>query len=80
MTARLPATRCRLVIPSSAALLMVRRVSSAILLAMVLGILGGALGYYLAFTMELPTGASIVACSALALIPGLLVRARRKDT
>ncbi len=69
-----------LVIPSSAALLIVRRVSSAIVLAMVLAVAGGALGYYVAFAHELPTGASIVGCSALALLPGVLLRARRRDT
>jgi len=69
-----------LVIPSSAALLLVGRVSFALPVAIVLGMGGGALGYYVAFTQEWPTGASIVACSALALIPGLLVRAVKKDS
>jgi zinc transport system permease protein len=68
-----------LVIPSSAALLLVKRVSAALPLSMLFGVAGGALGYYVAFTQELPTGASIVACSALALIPGLILRALKKD-
>ena len=68
-----------LVIPSSAALLIVRRVSHALPVAMLLGVGGGALGYYVAFTCELPTGASIVASSAVALIPGLVLRALRRD-
>jgi zinc transport system permease protein len=68
-----------LVIPSSAALLLVRRVVWAIPLAMGLAAAGGALGYYLAFTAELPTGPSIVAASAVALVPGLIARALRRD-
>jgi zinc transport system permease protein len=68
-----------LVIPSSAALLLVNRVSAALPLAMLFGVGGGALGYYVAFTREWPTGASIVACSALALIPGLLLRAVKRE-
>jgi zinc transport system permease protein len=69
-----------LVIPSSAALLLVGRVSFALPLATFFAVCGGAFGYYVAFTREWPTGASIVACSALALVPGLLVRAVRKDS
>ena len=67
-----------LVIPASGALLLVRRVSWALPVAMLLAIGGGALGYYVAFVSELPTGATIVACSALALVPGLIVRALRR--
>jgi zinc transport system permease protein len=69
-----------LVIPSSAALLLLDRVSFALPLAMLLAVGGGALGYYVAFTREWPTGASIVACSALALVPGLVLRAVRKGS
>jgi zinc transport system permease protein len=69
-----------LVIPSSAALLLVNRVSFALPLAVLFAIAGGGLGYYVAFAQEWPTGASIVACSAVALIPGLLVRAVRKES
>jgi zinc transport system permease protein len=69
-----------LVIPSSAALLIVNRVSRALPVAILFAILGGAGGYYIAFTREWPTGASIVACSALALLPGMLLRAVRKES
>ena len=69
-----------LVIPSSAALLLVNRVSFALPLAVLFAVAGGAFGYYVAFAQEWPTGASIVACSALALIPGLIVRAVRKES
>lgn len=69
-----------LVIPSSAALLIVRRLSWAIPLAMALAAAGGALGYYLAFVAELPTGASIVASSSLALVPGLILRVTRRES
>jgi ABC-type Mn2+/Zn2+ transport system permease subunit len=69
-----------LAIPSSSALLLVRRISVALPLAMVFAMAGGALGYYVAFVSgQYPTGASIVACSALFLIPGLVVRAVRRD-
>jgi zinc transport system permease protein len=69
-----------LVIPSSSALLLVGRVSFALPVAVVFAIAGGALGYYVAFSQEWPTGASIVACSALAFLPGLIVRAVRKES
>jgi zinc transport system permease protein len=69
-----------LVLPSSAALLLVNRVSHALPVSIFFAVAGGSLGYYVAFTREWPTGASIVACSALALIPGLLLRAVRKDS
>jgi zinc transport system permease protein len=68
-----------LAIPSSAALLLVRRIYIALPLAVVFGICGGALGYYVAFTYEWPTGASIVCCSAVFLIPGVVMRAVRRD-
>jgi zinc transport system permease protein len=69
-----------LAIPSSAALLLVRRVSHALPVAIFFAVAGGALGYYVAFTSAWPTGASIVACSALALIPGLVVRSVRRES
>jgi len=69
-----------LVIPSSSALLLVRRVSHALPLAILFAVAGGGFGYYVAWTCEWPTGASIVACSALALVPGLVLRVVRKES
>lgn len=66
-----------LVIPSSAALLLLDRVSVAVPVAMAFAIGGGALGYYVSFVYEWPPGPAIVACSALALLPGLGLRAVR---
>lgn len=63
-----------LVIPPAAALLLVDRVVWAFPLAVVFALCGGALGYWLAFTKEVPTGASIVAASALFLLPGMVKR------
>lgn len=63
-----------LVIPPAAAQLLVRRVVWAFPLSVLFALLGGSLGYYLAFTRQLPTGAAIVAASAFFLIPGLLRR------
>jgi zinc transport system permease protein len=68
-----------LVLPSSAALLLVNRVSAALPVSIAFGVGGGALGYYVAFTREWPTGASIVACSSLALIPGVILRALKRE-
>lgn len=68
-----------LVLPSSAALLLVNRVSAALPLSVLFSVAGGALGYYVAFTREWPTGASIVACSSLALIPGVILRALKRE-
>lgn len=64
-----------LVIPAAAAQLLVRRVRWAFPLAMTFAVAAGFLGYYLSFTRRYPTGAAIVATSALFLLPGLLRRA-----
>jgi zinc transport system permease protein len=69
-----------LAIPSSAALLVARRISVVMPLAVIFAVLGGALGFYAAFTMELPTGPAVVAVSALFLIPGVVIRLIRRGT
>lgn len=66
-----------LVIPATAAQLLVRRVHWAFPLAMLFGSLGGALGYYVAFVGEYPTGPSIVVSCTLFLVPGVLLRTLR---
>ncbi len=67
-----------LVIPAAGALLLVRRAAWAFPLSVGFAILGGAFGYYLAFTRKLPTGAAIVATCGLFLLPGIVVRALRR--
>ena len=64
-----------IVIPAAAALLLVRRVTWAFPLAVAFGVLGGAFGYYLAFTRKFPTGAAMVATCGLFLVPGIITRA-----
>jgi zinc transport system permease protein len=64
-----------LVIPPAAAQLLVRRVVWAFPLSVLFALLGGGLGYYVAFTRQVPTGAAIVATSAVFLVPGLMRRA-----
>ena len=63
-----------LVIPPAAALLLVRRVAWAFPLAVLFAVVGGFLGYYVAFSREVPTGAALVATSAAFLVPGLVWR------
>ncbi|MBI4510487.1 MAG: metal ABC transporter permease [Deltaproteobacteria bacterium] len=63
-----------LIIPAASAQLLVKRIQWAFPLSVAFAMAGGALGYYVAFTRELPTGAAIVATSALFLLPGLLRR------
>ena len=63
-----------LVVPAAGAQLLVWRAALMFPLAMLFAMLAGAIGYYLSFTRQLPTGAAIVAASALFLLPGALRR------
>ena len=63
-----------LVVPAASAQLLVRRIVWAFPLAVLFAVCGGALGYYLAFTRNLPTGAAIVGASGLFLLPGVARR------
>ncbi len=63
-----------LTIPASAALLLVRRLPAAFLLAAVLGVVAAAGGYVLSWIWQVPTGATMVTLAGLMVVPGALLR------
>lgn len=65
-----------LTIPASAALLLVRRLRAAFVLATVLGVVAAAGGYVLSWVWQLPTGATMVTLAGVMVIPGALLRRR----
>ena len=65
------------VIPAAAALMLTERLRNTILLAVAIGIVAAAAGYYMSWIEQLPTGATMVVVAALFLIPGLLRLMRR---
>jgi zinc transport system permease protein len=65
-----------LTLPASAALLLKVRFRAIFAVAAVLGLLSAAGGYVVSWVAETPTGATMVAVAALALLPGALRRVR----
>ena len=65
------------VIPAAAALLLTERLRHTIALSVAIGIVSAAVGYYLSWIEQLPTGATMVVVAALFLVPGLLRLLRR---
>ena len=63
-----------LTLPASAALLLRVRFRAVFLVAALLGLLSAAGGYVVSWVAETPTGATMVAVAALALLPGALLR------
>jgi ABC-type Mn2+/Zn2+ transport system permease subunit len=63
-----------LTLPASAALLLRVRFRAIFLVAALLGLLSAAGGYVVSWVAETPTGATMVAVAALALLPGALRR------
>ncbi len=59
-----------LTLPASAALLLAGRLPRIFALAAVLGAVAAAAGYFLSWTIQLPTGATMVAVAGLFLVPG----------
>lgn len=66
-----------MVIPPAVGLLLGARLWQVFAISVAVAVLGAGLGYYFSFRFSLPTGASMVVTTALALIPGL-VRLRLK--
>jgi zinc transport system permease protein len=60
------------VIPAAAALMLTDRMRLTIALAVVFGVVSAALGYYVSWVGQLPTGASMVVVASAFLLPGLL--------
>ncbi len=65
-----------LTIPAAAALLLVRRLRSAFVLATVIGLVAAAGGYLVSWFWQIPTGATMVALAGLFVVPGALLRRR----
>ena len=61
-----------MILPAAAALLLGRRLWQAFALAVGIAVAGTVVGYWLSWRWELPTGATIVVTTALALVPGLV--------
>jgi len=65
------------VIPAAAALLLTERMRFTIALSVLIGVISAAVGYYVSWVGQLPTGASMVVVSTVFLLPGLVRLARR---
>jgi zinc transport system permease protein len=65
------------VIPAAAALMMTDRMRVTIALAVIFGIVSAAVGYYVSWVEQLPTGATMVVVASLFLLPGLVKILRR---
>lgn len=70
-----------LVVPAASAVLFFSRLSSRLIFGWALGLLGSVIGLYLSFSMDLPTGASIVTVFGLLTMTSIichkLIRAKR---
>jgi zinc transport system permease protein len=67
------------VIPAAAALMMTDRIGLTIALSVTFGAVSAALGYYVSWVEQLPTGASMVVVASLFLVPGLVKILRRSS-
>ena len=65
------------VIPAAAALMLTERMRLTIALSVAFGVVAAAVGYYVSWIEQLPTGASMVVTASVFLLPGLLRIARR---
>jgi zinc transport system permease protein len=67
------------VIPAAAALMLTEKMRSTIVLAVAIGMIAAAGGYYVSWIESLPTGATMVVVASLFLVPGLLRMLRRSS-
>ena len=65
------------VIPAAASLMLTERMRSTIALSVNFAVIAAAVGYYLSWIEQLPTGATMVVVASLFLLPGLLKILRR---
>ena len=65
------------VIPAAAALMITERMPRTIALAVGFGVVSAAVGYYVSWVEQLPTGATMVVVASLFLLPGLVKILRR---
>ena len=67
------------VIPAAAALMITERMRLTLALSVAFGVVAAAVGYYVSWTEQLPTGASMVVVASLFLAPGFLNLLRRRS-
>lgn len=67
------------VIPAAAALMITEKMRLTIALSVAFGVVAAAVGYYLSWIEQLPTGATMVVTASLFLLPGLLKLLRRSS-
>ncbi|MFL5264592.1 MAG: metal ABC transporter permease [Anaeromyxobacteraceae bacterium] len=65
-----------LTIPAAAALLLVRRLRTAFLLAAAIGLVAATGGYVISWFLQIPTGATMVVLAGVFVVPGALLRRR----
>jgi zinc transport system permease protein len=65
-----------LTIPAAAALLVVRRLRTAFLLAAAIGLAAAAGGYLVSWFLQIPTGATMVVLAGIFALPGVALRRR----
>ena len=67
------------VIPAAAALMITEKLRLTIALSVVFGVVAAAVGYYVSWIEQLPTGASMVVVASIFLLPGLVNLWRRNS-
>jgi ABC-type Mn2+/Zn2+ transport system permease subunit len=67
------------VIPAAAALMITDRMRVTIALSVIFGVVSAAVGYYVSWIAQLPTGATMVVVASVFLFPGLLKILRRSS-
>lgn len=67
------------VVPAAAALMVTENIRATIPLAIAFGIVSAAVGYYVSWIEQLPTGASMVVVASVFLLPGLARLAKRNS-
>jgi ABC-type Mn2+/Zn2+ transport system permease subunit len=66
------------VLPAAAALMLTDRMRLTIALSVLFGVVSAAVGYYVSWVEQLPTGATMVVVASLFLLPGLVKIVRRR--
>ena len=67
------------VLPAAAALMLTDRMRLTIALSVLFGVVSAAVGYYVSWVEQLPTGATMVVVASLFLLPGLVKILRRSS-
>jgi zinc transport system permease protein len=65
------------VVPAAAALMLTENIRATIPLSIVFGVIAAAVGYYVSWIEQLPTGATMVVVASVFLLPGLARLAKR---